>query len=437
MRLLSLILLSLLCTCVRAQESVEAEAYKKRVLDKAELQLLTSYYSQDGDFAAVSGGTGSEQLTDVHPTIIMSVPLNEDDVLTVNLGVSVYTSASSSNINPFDGGGRANPFQASSGASSGDNWGNVTLGYSHSSPDRNTIWTATLSGSAEYDYTSVGFGGSFTRLMNERNTELSLKGNVFIDGWQRIYPAELRPFGGEGPGRSADLFQRHTITGNSNYLPGFIPLETSGRQSYNLGVNFSQVLSQRLQGILSLDVVQQRGLLSTPFQRVYFADVENSFIEDFALADDIERLPESRTKIAFGGRLHAYLNEFLVARSFYRFYTDDWGIRSHTLQLELPVKISQHFTLRPAFRYYTQTAATYFAPFDAHLSTAMFYTSDYDLSNFNANQISFGISYQDLLGDAKLWKLHLKGIDLNASSYRRNNGFQAFQIAVGLKFSWW
>lgn len=431
--LLPLLLLLLPCTCVSAQNAVKDTLYKKRVLEAAELQILTSYYSQDGNNAAVSGGVGTEQLTDLHPTIIYAVPLNDDDVLTVNVGVSAYSSASSSNVNPFDGSGRADPFQASSGASKGDNWANVTANYSHSSDDRNTVWTANLSGSAEYDYNSVGVGGSYTRIMNQKNTELSLKANVFIDGWNAIYPSELRPFGG-GDGLNDRLFQNNTITGNLNYNPGFARLEKTGRQSYNLGVNFSQILSRNIQGTLSLDAVQQSGLLSTPFQRVYFSDVENSFIEDFALADDIERLPNSRTKIALGGRLHAYVNERIVIRSFLRYYTDNWGINSVTANVEVPLKLTQKFTLRPAYRYYTQTAADYFAPFDEHLSTSEFYTSDYDLSKFVANQYSLGITYTDILTSARIWRFGLKSIDLNFSSYSRDNGFSAIQGAVGIKF---
>ncbi len=435
MRILFLLLLPFCCTSVRAQKTDTLPVYKKRVLESAELQILTSYYSQDGDFAAVTGGTGTEELTDIHPTIIVSVPINADDVMTASVGISAYTSASSSNINPFDGGGRANPFQASSGASQGDNWTNLTLSYAHNSDDRNTIWSGFLSGSAEYDYTSVGFGGSLTRIMNQKNTELNLKGSAYIDGWQRIYPTELRPFGG-GAGLEDGLFQRYQITGNENYAPAFVPFATSGRQSYNFGFNLSQILTRNLQGTLSFDLVRQNGLLSTPFQRVYFADVTNSFIEDFALADDVERLPASRTKLAFGGRLHTYLNEWFVLRSFYRYYQDDWGISSHTLQLEVPVKISSKFTLRPAYRLYQQTAADYFAPFDEHLSTSEFYTSDYDLSEYVANQYSFGVSYTDILTESKIFSLGLKSVDLNLSSYGRDNGFRALHGSLGLKFIW-
>ncbi|NJC26669.1 DUF3570 domain-containing protein [Neolewinella antarctica] len=433
MRYIFLAFTVLLCICVRAQNEDNSLTYKKRVLENTELQILTSYYQQSGDFAAVTGGTGTEELTDLHPTVIVAVPLNEDAVLTASVGISAYSSASSSNVNPFDGSGRADPFQASSGASQSDAWKNVAVTYTKSADDRNTVWSAFFSGSTEYDYTSVGFGGGYTKLFNEKNTELTLKASAYIDGWSAIYPSELRPFFGDGAGLNASLFDRYEVTGNANYAPNFTPLEGTGRQSYNVGANFSQLLSRTLQGMLSFDFVQQNGLLSTPFQRVYFADVENSFIEDFALADDIERLPDTRTKYAIGGRLHAYLSEHFVVRTFYRYFTDDWGNISHTLNVEVPIKLGTKLTLRPAYRFYTQTATDYFAPYDAHLSTSQYYTSDYDLSDFNANQYTMGLSYTDVLTGTRLLGFGLKSIEVDLSSYGRDNGFAAFHGSLGVK----
>ncbi|PPK86203.1 uncharacterized protein DUF3570 [Neolewinella xylanilytica] len=403
----------MLCSCAAFAQEVTpptAETYKKRVLEAAELQVLTSYYQQDGDNAAVTGGRGTEKLTDVHPTVILALPLNADDVLTASFGVSAYTSASSSNVDPFDGGGgEPSPFQASSGASGSDVWINGTVTYAHSSDDRNNIVSGTLSFSNEYDYRSFGFGGSFTRLMNEQNTELTVHGSAYLDNWKIIYPIELR-------GRD-DL------------------LDESGRNSYNLGLNLSQLLSRKAQGMLSVDLVRQEGLLSTPFQRVYFADIAETVVggNDFYLAQDIERLPDIRNKLALGGRLHYYLSQRLVLRSFYRFYTDDWAVNSHTVNLELPVNIGSYFSITPGYRYYTQRAAEYFAGFDEHLSSETFYTSDYDLSTFQANQFSLGIGYLDILADRGLLGWGLKSVDLNYSRYRRDNGFHANQVALGLR----
>lgn len=407
--------------------------YKKRVLETTEIDFLSSYYTQDGDNAAVSGGTGTEELTDATATFVVSIPLNADDVLTIDAGVSAYTSASSSNINPFDD-GTASPFQASSGASSGDVWSNLTASYSHSSDDRNDIWSAKLSVSTEYDYFSLGFGGSYTKLFNEKNTEFSISANVYLDTWNAIYPIELRPFGENGNGINNSLFTQNTITGNQNYSPLFTKFKDESRNSYSVGFGLSQILHKNVQGSLSVDLVKQDGLLSTPFQRVYFSDVADSFIEDFQLADAIEQLPDSRFKVAIGGRLNWYLNESFTVRTFYRYYFDDWGINSHTASIEIPFKLSDKFTLYPSYRFYNQTAADYFYPYETALSSYEFYTSDYDLSKYSSNQFGFGISYTDIFTKAHLWKFGLKSVDLKYYKYDRNTTFSSSIITAGIKF---
>ena len=417
-----------------AQTQDSTSTYKKRVLENTEVDLLASYYSQDGDNAAVTGGRGTEELTDFAPSIVVAIPLNADDVLNIDANISAYTSASSSNVDPFDGSGPADPFVSSSGASSSDLWANVNASYSHSSDDRDKIWSANVSVSNEYDYFSVGFGGSYTRLFNEKNTELSVKANVYLDTWKPIYPFELRPFAEDGNGISNSLFRSYTITGNADYQPRFAEFQDKSRNSYSVGFTFSQILSKKLQGALEVDLVQQEGLLSTPFQRVYFQDVEDSFIENFQLADAIEQLPDTRFKVAVGGRLNYYVNEIFVLRSYYRYYADDWGIRSHTASLEVPIKIGPKFTVYPSYRYYTQTAADYFAGYENHLSTEEFYTSDYDLSDFNANQFGFGVTYTDIFTKLHIWNYGLKSIDLKYHHYARNSNFKADIIAAGFKF---
>ncbi|MEC3965121.1 DUF3570 domain-containing protein [Flagellimonas halotolerans] len=398
-------------------------SYKRRVLEASEVDMLFSYYRQDGENAAVTGGEGTEELTDATSSIVLRMPMNEDDILTVDVGLSAYTSASSSNVNPLDGGANATPFDASSGESRKDVLAYVKPTYRHSSDDRNSIWSANAYFSSEYDYFSIGFGGSYTKLFNEKNTEVTLSGNVYLDKWNAQYPIELR-----------DGFFDDRITGNGAYNPIFSEFEYEKRNSYSLSLNFSQILGQKLQGALFVDVVSQNGLLSTPFQRVYFSDFEDFYIDDFQLADNVEQLPDNRFKIPVGGRLNYYLNDLVILRSYYRFYWDDWGIRSHTTSLEAPFKLTDKFTLYPSYRYYTQTAADYFYPKEQALSTSAFYTSDYDLSKYDAHQYGIGVQYKDVFTRARVFNFGLKTINLRFSQYDRSDGLNAFIVTLGTTF---
>ena len=400
-----------------------AQEYIKKVLETPEVELLYSYYNQDGNNAAVTGGEGTEKLSDMTPTIIVSIPFGENDVLTVDAGLSAYTSASSSNINPFDGNTPASPWVESSGPSRSDVLSYFHPTYAHSSVDRNEIVSGSVSVSNEYDYSSFGFGGGYTRLFNEKNSEIGISTQVFLDSYRPQYPIELR----EG-------FFDNRITGNGTYAPISNPFSQLKRNSYSVSLNFSQIITKKLQFSVSLDGVFQEGLLSTPHQRVYFGDRSDFFIEDFQLADDVERLPFYRFKLPIGGRLSYAVNDRVTVRAYVRYYYDNWGLTSYTGNIEIPIKVSDKFTVFPMYRYYTQTASYYFYPKEVALSTNRYYTSDYDLSSFDANQFGFGISYKDIFAQSKIWKLGLKSINLRYNHYERSTGLKANIAALGFKF---
>jgi hypothetical protein len=476
-----------------SQTSTSKE-YTKRVLENTEVDLITSLYGQKGDNAAVTGGIGNEKLTDVASNIIVSIPVNDNDIFSINATISAYTSASSSNLNPFDyskntfkndndknedndksgfnaksgasqtGNTVVNrgptPWLESTGASRSDIWVNGTFDYSHSSKDRNTIINGNLGASHEFDYNSFGIGGGIAKLFNQKNTEIDLKGNVYLDQWNPRYPTEIHSYItanenlNNGFFSGVTIYDQNRLAIDKNSTNAWKPINTTlvtdkKRNSYSASLSLSQIISKKAQISLFVDVVQQKGWLSNPMQRVYFSDIPNFYIGNassinnytsksntdvFQLADDIERLPNTRLKIPFGARFNYFINEKLTLRTYYRYYSDDWGINSQTASIELPFKISDKFTFYPSYRYYTQTAAKYFAPFEQHLSTEQFYTSDYDLSKYNSSQIGFGISYTDIFTERRIWKLGLKSVDLKYSNYKRNTGLNAGIVSLGFKF---
>jgi hypothetical protein len=463
-----------------SQESTDGIEFKKRVLESTEVDFLLSYYNQDGFKSAVSGGIGSEKLTDVATNIVIAMPLDDDSVLTVDLGISAYSSASSSNINPFNATGASGrggddddddkksqktaaanapygtPWQASTGASKSDQLTAVTANYAHSSDSRDFIWNADVSFSNEYDYTSVGFGGGIAQLFNDKNTELSVKANVYLDQWRPIYPTELHEYSIYGNNfLSQGYFSGVSVLdqngqASTNYVPSaFKTINAVNRNSYSASFGWSQVLSKKLQVSLFFDVLQQQGLLSTPYHRIYFADKANYYIGQaqyipnyesetnvgvYKLADDIERLPGSRFKLPIGVRLNYYVNERFVLRSYYRYYSDNWNVQSHTANIELPIKFSDKFTVFPMYRYYTQTQSKYYAAYEKHLSTEQYYTSDPDLATFYSNQYGLGVNYTDIFMGTKIWKFGLKNVDFRINHYQRSDKLSANIATIGCKF---
>jgi len=154
----------------------------------------------------------------------------------------------------------------------------------------------------------------------------------------------------------------------------------------------------------------------------------------FHLADDIERLPSQRIKTPLGLRVNYYINEVFVLRSYYRYYTDNWGVRSNTFQFELPIRFNMKWKLTPIYRFYDQTAVDYFAPYDQHNSSSSYYTSDYDLSAFSSNQLGASLTYTDIFSSLKVFDFGLKTVSLRFQNYKRSDGLSAFIITGGLSF---
>lgn len=402
----SLLLTSLfvgLVSTLQAQESAEEKkAYKKNKLIKTEADFLISYYQQDGNNAAVTGGLGTEQLTNVATNTGFSLVYQDKrqnlHSFSFNVGVDSYTSASSDNIDP----------NTISSASSGDVHVYPSLSWELDNQKKRFTIGANLSYSTEYDYESRGAGISFSKYSPNRNRELSISLSGFWDSWSLIFPKELRPAkpGGNNGGDEDE---------DDDYA-------TTPRYSYSASIVYNQVVNKRLQIALLTDVVHQQGWLSTPFHRVYFQEQNQA---------KIEHLPNTRFKLPIGLRVNYFLSDFMVLRGYYRYYWDNWGLTAHTLNLEAPFKISQGLSFYPFVRLYAQKQARYFAPYKQHNLSEVFFTSDYDLSGFNSQLVGVGLRLAPPKG---ILIKPLSSLSFRYGLYRRSTGLASNIMTLHLTY---
>ncbi|MFD2934794.1 DUF3570 domain-containing protein [Spirosoma flavum] len=388
---------SLLLSLLRAGygQSVAQPAYETRKLKIEEVNLVSGYYHQEGNNSAVTGGIGTEKLTDFSESVDLVLKttdrLNRQHTIAFDLNIDHYTSASSDKIDPL----------TVSSASRSDTHIYPSLAWNVHNSDRHTTQGIALSYSTEYDYKSYGLNLNFAKTSADNNREISLKAGAFFDTWKVILPAELRP---EGYGSGA-----HGDTDPVDYKP---------RNSYNLGLSISQVINKRLQVFLTVEPAFQQGLLSTPFHRIYFQDG----------AETVERLPGSRLKLPIGLRLHYFLGDKVILRTFYRYYIDDWGMQAHTINLETPIKLTSFVSVSPFYRFSHQTAVRYFASYGQHRQTDSYYTSDYDISGFNSQFIGTGLRLAPpggLLGIP-----HWQSVELRYGHYVRSTGMVANSLTL-------
>lgn len=370
--------------------------YKSKKLTFEEANLVSSYYHQDGHFSAITGGIGTEKLTDFSNSIDIKLARwdrkNRKHIFGFELGIDHYTSASTDKIDP-------SPL---SSASYDDTRIYPALTWSRENEAKGTTIGAGLSSSSEYDYHSFGANINFAQKTRNRNGEFSAKLQAYIDKVKMVLPIELRP----GRGGSNDDDHRGT----------------KARNTFSTSLSWSQIVNQQLQVQFLLDLAYQSGYLGLPFHRVYF---DNSALW-------IENLPDSRFKLPIGFRANYFLGDKVILRSFYRFYHDDWGLTAHTIELETPVKITPFFSISPFYRFYNQTAVKYFAPYQAHKITDQYYTSNYDLSAFNSSFFGSGLRLAPPKGI--LGMQHFNALELRYGHYTRSNGLQSDIVSLNLTF---
>jgi hypothetical protein len=370
--------------------------YKKQRVSKTDVQVLFSYYTQQGNHSAVTGGEGTEALQVYASDITITHQRDSVNTFHINTGVDVISSASTDRID----------FVISS-ASRLDTRTHFNIGYSRLLK-RPGIRAGIETGfSIESDYLSVPAGISASHVNAAGTREISASLRAFFDDlrWGRLDPDHLSP---------EKLIYPYELRGKEWF-------DEYRRNSYNLDLSMYQVINERMQFALFPGLVYQKGLLSTPFHRVYFTD--NSL--------QVERLPRQRWKLPVGVQLNSFVGDRLILRSYYRFYHDNFGITGHTLQLEAPVKITPRFTLSPLARFYTQTAAKYFRPYMAHEPGGMYFTSDYDLSSFNSYKAGLGARY--VFMKPFLGNYSFNEIALRYAFYKRSDGLSAHMLTLLLE----
>ena len=369
-------------------------AYRSRKLTFEEANLVSSYYSQNGNHSAVTGGIGSEKLTDLANVIDVKFISYDKRFrkhsLTGELGIDHYTSASSDKIDP----------STISSASHADTRFYPSLNWTMENEKKASIVGAGLSFSNEFDYRSFGANFNFSKKTNNKSGEFFAKIQGYLDQVSLVYPIEFRTGGGSNREHDYPTTARNTVDGT---------------------LSWTQIINKQFQVMLETEFVYQQGYLGLPFHRVYFTD--NSV--------HVENLPSSRFKIPLGLRANYFFGDNFIVRAWLRHYYDNWGINSNAFQLETVFKINPFFSVTPFYRFYQQTAADYFAPYKIHTSADKYYTSNYDLSKFNSN--FYGVGFRIAPPDGVFKIQRLNSLELRYGHYQKTTGMNANIISLNLK----
>lgn len=379
--------------------------FNPRKLKLDEVDFVTSYYSQNGDHSAVTGGIGTEKVTDIANGLDLNFVWtnhnNNKNTLAVGLGFDYHTAASQAYVSKT---GASSPSGTRLYPSVDWTVENAKTG--------NTFGVGAYL-SDEYNYKSLGGDIHYSVKTDNKNGEFTAKLQGYFDRVTLIYPSEFVPAADTVLTNNFERKGRNGHRDNSG---------TSPRETYTASFGYSQIINSRFQIAFLVDLVAQNGFLSLPFHRVYFSSGK----------DTIERLPSSRFKLPLGFRANYFVGDNIILRSYYRYYADSWGVRSNTANLEIAYKVSPFFSISPFYRYYTQTAARYFSPYEEASPTQQYFTSNYEYAKFHGQFFGVGFRIAPPTGVFGWQGLH--ELEIRYGHYAQNTDLVSNVISLSLGF---
>src|SRR5450759_3703384 len=163
-------------------QTKDAATYESKPLKIDEINLVSSYYTQDGNHSPITGGIGTEKVTDFSNGLDVKWigwdARQRKHTLTAGLGYDHHSSASSAFVNKSGaskiGGSRIYP----------------SLNWSIENEQKGTGFGLGVYYSKEYNYTSYGLDAEFSK-KTKNNGEFTCKITGYFDQVKLIYPSEF------------------------------------------------------------------------------------------------------------------------------------------------------------------------------------------------------------------------------------------------------
>lgn len=254
--------------------------------------------------------------------------------------------------------------------------------------DQNTNLQLGARFSSEYDYFSGGINAGISRDLNQRNTTLSLSGSYSHDvispegGIPNPFTSMLA-FAGE------DGHDEGEAEGDDDH--GTRLEDSDSKDVFDAVFGVTQVMGRRTVARFNYSFNYTTGYLTDPFKILSVLAEPGSSNAGEPLDYRYEKRPDSRTKHAVYGQVLRYLGGNTLDLS-YRYFWDDWGVNSHTVDAFYRQQLGRGHSLQPHLRWYRQTEADFYRLYLLNGSPLPQYASaDSRLAAFDA--YTLGLQY--------------------------------------------
>jgi Protein of unknown function (DUF3570) len=224
--------------------------------------------------------------------------------------------------------------------------------------------------SAEDDFYSLTIDASVAHDFNEKNTTLSF-------GLYNEFDS-LRPIGGApAPGSDSALADK---TGDKT------------KDGVGVLLGLTQVVTRSWLSEVNISIDRFKGYLNDPYKFTSVIDSAGGTV-----GYEYESRPDQRLrKSAYWDNRIAWAPQLSTAVSL-RHMSDNWGVRSDTVQGRFHWSMSDRRYIEPSIRWYRQTAADFYTPFilSPNALATVYESSDSRLGPFHA--VTFGLKYAQKL----------------------------------------
>jgi hypothetical protein len=358
-------------------ESIDSQIIGGQSWALTSIDVRTALLDQTGcGFQSVADGNpGSEAMTIVQPSVLMTIVQSERVTHQLSLPVDFITAASPDAVD------------ATTEASRRNIAGDFDLRTTIKLDDVNTLTTRFVAHAEEWiGGGMVGIG--WKRSLADDNATVSINGTFGLD-----------------------------IFDDRDHFGTF--LGKTSRMTSSVNVGASQLLSPTTVIDGSYGATYQRGTLRTGWNAV---PVMNGTLED-------EIFPGDRLRQSVSVRLSQHIPvTHSTAKLKYRGYVDDFGLRAHAIEASVYQYIVSWLYVRGSYRFYDQNGVDFFTtslPLGFDDSTLR--TSDSDLAPLSSNE--FSLSFTTVKGRGPL---HKWSASAELYRYQRSNDLQITAVALGV-----
>jgi hypothetical protein len=164
--------------------------------------------------------------------------------------------------------------------------------------------------------------------------------------------------------------------------------EFSEARSYRLGL--TQILTKKLVTSIAYENITDQGFLNNPYRQVRYAD--STVPVGYSFQPEV--YPETRTSSALALRANYYLERRAALHTGVRFFNDNWGIESLTLELAYTFPYAENWIFEGRVRYYDQSGADFYSDLYPFRDAQNHLARDKELSEFDSITLGGGLSYE-------------------------------------------